>query len=277
MTNLIDEVVVLKSAFNKTPGMTYKIEPCKDPRTKRYPDCVRRVNANGDLVLSEQDIKDQSKGRVFIGENEAIPVTHGTTFHLNDPVEAAQWEAIRFSPIIARERNELDNKGNFVIDGAASTVDRYGNASGTYGLAELYVERPGNIAKYKNDKRKTILQAMNLVANDSLDHMVLICKLFEKDMSNVNSNDIMDYLMTKAEKEPETIIKYYQAEESKVRLLLIVSQEKKVVERRDDGLYYGDIKLGTSLDYVSDMLKNNKELYESIKKETFPDLTKVKK
>ena len=132
-------------------------------------------------IINKQDIKDQNqKGRVFIGENEAIEVYHGKVFHLADPVEAAQWDAIKYSPLIAGERTEKDINGNYLIDGANSVVDRYGNAKGTYGIAELYIERPGIISKAKNDKRKQILKAMSLVADDSLDHRVMICKLFEK-------------------------------------------------------------------------------------------------
>lgn len=276
MTEQTEEIIVLKSTYNKTPGITIKIEPCKDPNG-RWPECIRQVNANGDMILSEQDIKEQNnKNRVFLPANEPIEVHHGTIFHLNDPLQSAQWEAIKWSKLIAKERDERDINGNYVIDGAASIVDRYGNPKGTYGLAELYVERPGKVAKLRNDSRRKIYQAQKLVLEDSLDHMIMICRLFDKDMRTANANDIEDYLMTKAEKQPDLIIKYYEAEESKIQLLLIMAMDRKVVEKRVDGFYYGDMKLGSTKDYVADMLKSNKELYENIKKETFPEMTPIK-
>lgn len=276
MTEQTEEIIVLKSTYNKTPGITIKIEPCKDPNG-RWPECIRQVNANGDMILSEQDIKEQNnKNRVFLPANEPIEVHHGTVFHLNDPLQSAQWEAIKWSKLIAKERDERDINGNYVIDGAASIVDRYGNPKGTYGLAELYVERPGKVAKLRNDSRRKIYQAQKLVLEDSLDHMIMICRLFDKDMRTANANDIEDYLMTKAEKQPDLIIKYYEAEESKIQLLLIMAMDRKVVEKRVDGFYYGDMKLGSTKDYVADMLKSNKELYENIKKETFPEMTPTK-
>lgn len=275
--NLIEEVIVLKSTYNKTPGIVVKIEPCKDVNG-RWPECVRQVNSNGDMILSEQDIKDQNtRKKVFLPVNEPIEIQHGTTFRLDDPLQAAQWEAIKWSKMIARERGERDINGSYVIDGPSPVIDRYGNPAGTYGLAEFYVERPGKVAKMRNDSRRKIYQAQKLVLEDSLDHMILICRLFDKDMRAANAHDVEDYLMTKAEKQPDIIIKYYEAEESKIQLLLIMAIERNVVAKKADGLYYGDIKLGSTKDYVADMLKDNKELYESIKKETFPEMIQSNK
>ena len=225
--NFTEEVIVLKSTYNKTPGIVVKIDPCKDPNG-RWPECVRQVNSNGDMLLSDADIKDQnSHKKVFLPVNEPIEIQHGSTFRLSDPLQAAQWEAIKWSKLIARERGERDINGVYVIDGPSPVVDRYGNPAGTYGLAEFYVERPGKVAKLRNDSRRKIYQAQKLVLEDSLDHMILICRLFDKDMRSANAHDVEDYLMTKAEKMPDTIIKYYEAEESKIQLLFLLcfSQE----------------------------------------------------
>ena len=272
MTEFIEDVIELRSCYNKIPGMEYKIEPCKEP-SGRWPSCVRQVNANGDMILSEQDVKDMNqKGVVLLPVDQPITVKHGTRFDLSDPLQKAQWEAIKYSPMIAPERFSKDVNGNYLIDGSNPSIDIHNNPYSRYGVAELYIEHPGKLAKAKNDIRRLVHKAESLILEDSLDHMIMICRLFDRDMRNSNSNDVEGFLMTKAEKEPETIIKYYQTEESKIRLLLIMAQEKKVIDRRIDGLYYGDMKLGSTQDYVADMLKDNKELYENIKKETFPDM-----
>lgn len=272
MTDFLEDIIELRSCYNKVPGMEYKIEPCKD-KSGRWPSCIRPVNANGDMILSEQDIKDMNqKGVVLLPANKAITVKHGMRFNLNDPLQNAQWEAIKNSRLIAPERTAKDINGNLIIDGKDAISDSHGNPYARYGTAELYIERPGQLAKAKNDIRRLVHKAESLILEDSLDHMILICRLFDKDMRNSNSNNVERFLMDKAEKEPETIIKYYQTEESKIRLLLIMAQEKKVLDRRVDGLYYGDIKIGSTQEYAAEMLKGNKELYENIKKETFPDM-----
>ena len=196
---------------------------------------------------------------------------------MTDPIQAAQWECIKNSKLIAKERTERDANGALVIDGGRPIVDQYQNARGRYGLAELYIERPGKTAQYKNDIRKLILKAQNLVNDDSLAHRIMICKLFEKNMENAHPSDVEDYLMTQAEKYPEKVIKFYNTEEASVRLLIIMAREKGIVTQKQDGLYYADIKLGSSLDLAVEMLKHNDELKEAIKVEAYPELKKTTK
>ena len=267
------DLIVLKSAYDKTPGMEYKITPCAMPNGM-MPSCVRKVDSNGDLILSEADKKAYSSGAVFIGDNECITVKHGSTFNLKDPIQAAQWECINNSKIIAKERTERDSNGVLIIDGGRPVVDQYQNAKGRYGLAELYIERPGRTAQYKNDIRKLILKAQNLVNDDTLAHRVMICKLFEKNMENAHPSDVEDYLMTQAEKYPDKIIKFYNTEEASVRLLLIMARDKGILQTKQDGLYYADIKLGSNLDLAVEMLKNNTEIKNAIKEEAYPELQK---
>jgi len=58
-------IIVLRSVFGKVGQIIY-IEPCKDPKTGRYPDCVRRVNSMGDMILSDED---RNSGKILIPEN----------------------------------------------------------------------------------------------------------------------------------------------------------------------------------------------------------------
>jgi hypothetical protein len=44
------EVIVLRSVYSKTP-IKYYIQPCKD-KMGRYPKCVKRVNSQGDMILT---------------------------------------------------------------------------------------------------------------------------------------------------------------------------------------------------------------------------------
>ena len=269
-------VVVLKSAFNKTPGQEYKIAPCPMPNGM-MPSCIRKVDANGDMILSEDDKKALGKGKVFLPETEYIVVKHGSSFNLEDPIQAAQWEAIKNSRIIAKERDEKDVNGVLTIDGARSIVDNHDNPRGRYGLAELYIERPGKSAQARNSIRKLILEAQNLVNNDSLAHRIMICRLFEKNMENANPNDVEDFLFSQAEKYPEKVIKFYNTEEASARLLILMAKDKNIVTQRQDGLYYADIKLGSSLDLAVENIKKDNVLKDAIKAEAYPELNKKEK
>lgn len=279
-------IIVLKSAYGKTQGQTYHITPCVDPATGMYPACVReRDPQTKQLILSEADRAKLSepnpaKRAVFVASDEPIVVQHGSTFDLDNPLERARWEAIRYSKLIAEDRYEKDKDGNYKIDGGNVSVDDVGRVRGDFGMADLYVEHPGLAAKNKNDFRKLVLQAQNFVANDTLDQWILKCKLLEKDMSRANSSDIEDWLFTQAEKYPQKIIDLYTGNSTKIRLLLVEALAKGVVLKKDGLYYFGDeIILGRGQDKVVEFLKNpdNKIIYDQISKETFPELQSQKK
>ena len=57
------EIIILQSAYNKTPGQKYYIQPCKDPATGEYPSCVREVldERTHQMILSETDKEDMKR------------------------------------------------------------------------------------------------------------------------------------------------------------------------------------------------------------------------
>lgn len=268
------ELIVLKSTYGKS-GIKIKIYPCPMPNGM-MPPCVRKVDVNGDMILSDTDKKNWANGTVFIPENEAIVVEHNTTFDLTNPLQAAQWEAIKNSKLIAPERDAKDGAGNFVIDGGKPVIDRYDNPRGRYGLAELYIERPGRSSDIRMNLEKKIFEAKGLVFNDSKDHQIMICRLYDKDMSHAHTADIEAFLIDQAQSNPERLIKYYNSEESAARLLVIMARDANVITTKSDGMYYSDIKLGRNLDTTVELLKQaeNKPLRQAIQNETFPNLEK---
>lgn len=275
-----ENIIVLKSAYNKTQGQVYFIQPCIDPATGMYPSCVREVEdpKTHKMILSEDDKKFLSRGGKLIPASMTIKVQHGTTFNLDDPAQAAQWEAIKNSPLIAPDRLAKDNKGNYIVDGERPYMTDTGMIRGRYGSADLYVEHPGSISKNKNNFRKLVLKAQNFINDDTFDGWIIKCKLLEKNMAHANVNDVEDYLMTQAEKYPEKIIELYTGTKTSIRLLLIEAIEKNVVIRRSGILYYADdVVLGGSLDHAVDFLSSpeNVKLKELIQRDTFPDMFKA--
>lgn len=279
-------IIVLKSAYGKTQGQSYFIVPCADPNTGMYPPCVReRDSHTGLLNLSEKDKlmandPDPKKRVVFVASDEPIEVKHGTTFDLDNPLDNAKWEAIKNSKMIADDRYAKDSSGNYKIDGGSVSIDAIGRVRGDFGVADLYVERPGLAAKSRNDFRKLVLQAQNYIANDTLDQWILKCRLLEKDMSRANSSDIEDWLYTQAEKNPQKIIDLYVGNSTKVRLLIAEATSKGVIKKKNGIYYFGDdMIIGRDLDKTVEYLANpdNKVIYDQISKETFPELQKKTK
>lgn len=279
-----DNIIVLKSVFNKTADQVFKIQPCIDPNTGMYPPCVREVeNENSrKMILSEKDKQFLSSGGTLIRANEVITVKHNQTFNLNDPKQAAIWEAIKHSRLIAPSINAKNERGESYINGAEREVTDSGVIAGGLGAAVLYVEHPGLTAKSKNDYRKLINQATNFILNDpqGLSGWITKCKLLEKDMSHANSSDVEDYLLTQAEKYPEKIIQLYTGTNNNILLMLIDAQNKKIVKRSGTFLVYGDnFILGSSIDEaVNTLLKpENVKIKDMIKDETYPNLKEKEK
>lgn len=266
-----ETTIVLESAFNKVPGKMYHIMPCPD-QYGIMPDCVRRVDSNGDLVLSEKDKDAMSKGKVFIPDNEPIHITHGQVFNMENPLQKAQWEAIKNSKLIASDRFATNERGEYIIDGTRPVEGQHRVPRAKHGIAELYIVRPGKEATARVNVERLIHEAKALIFDDTPQHKLLICRLFDKDMSHAHPSDVDSYLLNQAQKYPEKVKKFYQSEEASVRLLIIGAQDKGVITRREDGLYYSDIKLGSNIDLVVNALQGNKALREEIKKETYPEL-----
>ena len=134
--------IILRSVYGKV-NQTYFIQPCPNPKTGKFPDCVKTVDSHGDMILSEDDVKAMSSGeKHFIPANFVFEIVDGTRFDLDDIVDKAKWESIEHCNWIAKDRYQRDSEGNLIIDGGAKR----------YGVADLYVERPGEITKVKLNK-----------------------------------------------------------------------------------------------------------------------------
>lgn len=277
-------IIVLKSAYNKTPGQEYYIQPARKPNGQ-WPESVRDVlNPNEDnpqMILSESDKEFLSKGGTLIPAYKSIKVKHGQTFDLDDPTQAAIWEAIKYSSFIAKDRFATDSRGNYLVDGEQikdmSNQFVEGLVGGHQGVADLYVEHPGIVSKVKNDRKKLIHKAEGFVLNDTIEGWITKCKLLEKDMSKANASDVEDYLLTQAGKFPEKIIDLYTGTNTALRLLLVNAQDKGVVVKKNNLLMYADdIVLGTNIDraiaYLSE--PDHIKIKEMIQQETFPELYK---
>lgn len=254
--------IVIRSVFGKV-GQKYFLNPAKDPETGRFPDCVKHVDSKGDMILTD---KERNSDQVFIPEDHIIEIEDGKSFNLDDPWEAALWQSIQHSRIIAMTRDARDKRGNLIIDGDSKR----------YGSAELYIERPGYELKKKNSRKKLINVAESLIFNSSLDDQVKLARLLGKDMRRANPADVEDWLLQKAAKDPQLVIDMKQGDDSVYRMLFLDATDKFIITTRNKLYTYGEegIVLGATDAAAIAWLKepNHKRIVDMIKKETYPEL-----
>ena len=271
--DLKSNIVTLRSVYGKV-GQKYFIQPQADPKTGRFPDCVKRVDSHGDIILTNQEREDEAAGlRAFVREDKVFEITDGKTYNLDDIYQKAEWEAIKNCDLIAPDRYAKNDKGDYLIDG---TVDSKSTRP-RYGVAELYVDRPGFDAARKVTATKLKLKAANFIMNDERGYegRVLIARVLGRNMNNQPNAVVEEYLLSVAEKTPDKIIDCYTGGDLNLRMLFIQAREHKVITKRN-GLYmYGESTiLGATDDAVIDWMKSpkNTKTLALIRRESFPEM-----
>ena len=267
--DLKSNIVVLMSVFGKV-GQKYYIQPWKDERG-RYADCVKRVNSQGDMILTQEELAKESRGEAYyIPENALFVIESGKTFNLDDVKEKAEWEAIKNCDLIAPDRYAKDDKGNYLIDG---TVDPK-SARPRYGTAELYIDRPGLDTQRRVSHKQLIHKAEAFIYDDprGADGQLNMARILGKDMRNQPTADVIDFLIRIAEKDPQKIINLYTGNDMSLRLLFIEAKEKKVIYIKNKVYLYGDnVILGATDDAVIAWMQDpkNQKVLELIKRDTY--------
>ena len=272
--DLKSNIVVLRSVFGKV-GQKYFIQPQRDAQG-RYPKCVKRVDSQGDIILTSAELEMESRGEAaFIPETALFVIEDGKTYNLDDVLEAAEWEAIKNCDLIAPDRFAKNDKGEYLIDG---TIDPKSKRP-RYGTAELYVDRPGFEAQRRVTRRKLIVEASNHIMNDERGYegRLLVAKVLGRDMKNQPNADVEDYLLSIAEKTPEKIINCYTGGDIQLRMLFIEAREKGVILKKD-GLYlYGEdgkVTLGATDSAAIEWMKQskNQKTLSLIRRDTYPEM-----
>ena len=266
-----DKIITLRSVYDKA-NIKYFIQPCKN-KYGQYPSCIKRVNSQGDMIMSEKERNDYSEGRaVFFPENHLFTIVSGRTYNLNDPYDKAEWEAIENCPLIAKSRDERDSNVNLLIDGAKSTPSK----PERNGVAELYIDRPGLDTQRRVSHKQLIHKAESFIYDDprGADGQLNMARILGKDMRNQPTADVIDFLTRVAEKDPKKIINLYTGDDISLRLTFIEAKEKHVIYIKNKLYLYGDnIVLGATDDAVIAWMKDprNQKVLELIKKDTYPD------
>jgi len=241
MNQANENLIVIRSVYKVTEML---VEPAKHPITGRYPECVRMVDSNGNLVLSDADRK-KDMG-LFIPEDKVIRIFDGKTFDMNDPYQANEWEAIKYSKRIAKARDEKDEYGNLVIDGNAAR----------YGAAEFYVEIPGLEAKTISTKKRKIHEAESYVYADTYEGLYTKARVLGMMVKGLSQSEVEQMLIKQAQIRPDQVKDLYEGKETYYRILFVDAQDKNVIKKRDNLFYYGDLLLGSNEDTVIAYMRN---------------------
>lgn len=267
--------IVLRSVRGKV-GLKVLIQPCKDPKTGKYAECVKRVDSNNDMILSEKEINDPNR-LYFIKESDVFTIVDGTTFDLDDVRDRFIWEAIQYCPLIAPDYYAKDQNGNSLINGTSD----WNSKQPRFGVAELYVERPGVEANRRVSRKKLKLDAETYIFNDDrgYDGRVLKARLLGHRMDHMPDADVTDYLLQVAERDPEKIINIYTGGDTAVRLLFIEARDKHIIFYKNKLYTYADnVVLGATDEAAILFLKDpkNANIYKLIKRDTYPELMNEK-
>ena len=264
--NLISDKIVLRFVFNKT-GIKIYCNPARDPRTNRFPACVKSVNSAGDIILSQEEM---SSGKIWIKENEMFILEDGVTFDLNDSYDRAKWDAIKFNPLIAEARDARDSKGELLIDGSPVR----------YGVAELYIERPELETTKRVSRKKLILKAWAFIDGDErgTEGRIMKAKMLGRNVSGMGDSEITEYLLTYAEEKPEMIIDLYTSANTPVRILLIDAKELNIIYFKNGMYTFADNVILGSTDqsavaWLSDPLHRN--TLKLIQSQVYPEYNSV--
>lgn len=256
--------IILRSVYGKV-NQIYFIQPCANPKTGKLPACVKLVDSHGDMILSEDEIRRMNAGEVhFVPADYTFQIVDGTHYDLNDVVDRANWEAIEHCNWIANDRYQRDKQGTLIIDGGARR----------YGVADLYIERPGEITKARVDKKHLIFKAQSYIYEDSESERIKKCRVLGRNLNTAIPADILDYLLEIAEKTPKKILDLYEGEDWKMQLFILDAVDRGVI-RKSEGIYkYDDKMLGGSIEATITLLKDVrfKKLLDSIKRETYPNM-----
>ena len=266
---LENKVITLRSWAGKMKE--YHFQPGRQKNGARFP-FVKPVRydsmGNAEMILTAEDMNNPEKD-YFIAEDEDIVVMDGTTFDLSDPLQRNRWLSIADSDLIVPSRDSRDNNGELRIDGGKSR----------YGIAELWIDVPGEESERSVNKIKKITKAWTFIEKDTHNGRLTKCKILGKTMLNAPDSDIADYLYKRAEKNPDEIIELYTSSDMMLKLLLIDAKEKGVIIRKDGMYMYAYKIIGATDEAVILFFKlpASKRVVDQIKFQVYPEYAPVSK
>ena len=99
-----------------------------------------------------------------------------------------------------------------------------------------------------------------------------------RDMKNAPDNDVIEFLLEVASKNPQKVIDVYTGTDTTIRLLFMDAKDRHVITIKNKVYMYNDIALGVSDDAVIAFLAEpkNQKLVGLITRDTYPEMESKK-
>lgn len=239
-----------------------KIYPVRNPLTGEFPSCVRRVDSKGDIIYDKND----NQADYFIRETDGFEIKNGTDFDLTNPIQKANWEAIRFSELIFDPRGKLDEKGRVIQE--PSDVAPANSL--------FYVERIVDETKKRNQLERTKVKAKTYIYGDSASGLTVKAKILGCFVKTSTREEIEEFLINVANTDPEKIINLYTGSDMKLSLIFITAKEKNILQNKGGLFIYNETTvIGRTMEDCIRFFKDpkNKVITDRIIKEVTEALT----
>ena len=232
-----DKIIEIKSIYKN--GKT-TVQPVKDPLSGWYKGLPR---------LSENDKRDL---RIWADPETKFTLQEGITLDLNKEEHRITWEWVKWQPCLAMSYDECQSRPD----------------------AEFYVHLQHKEAIKSVSRKKIKYEAIKYITEDSASNYPLRVKLLGIDMDGEDPIVIENFLLERAESDPERIIKLYNDKYLALRMLLMEAVQKRKVIIEPTGAYrYGNIFMGMTEESVLDWMNNseNKSIARLLEEDVNPE------
>lgn len=237
-----DKVIEIKSIYKN--GKT-TVQPLKDQMSGWYKGLQR---------LSENDKRDL---RIWADPETKFILKEGVILDLNREEHRVIWEWVKFQPCLAMSYEECQTRPD----------------------AEFYVHMQHKEAVKNISRKKIKYEAMRLITEDNSSNYPLRVKLLGINMDGEDPAVIEDFLLERAESDPETVIKLYNDKFLSLRMLLMEAVSKRKIIIEPTGAYrYGNMFLGMSEESVLEWMNSpeNASVARVLEEDVNPEYFKEK-
>ncbi len=235
-----DKIIEIKSIYKN--GKT-TVQPVRDPLSGWY---------KGILRLSENDKRDL---RFWAEPDTKFILKEGVNLDLNREEHKVIWEWLKYQPCLAMSYEECQSRPS----------------------AEFYVHLQHKEAVKSVGRKKIKYQAMKYITEDNSSNYPLRVKLLGINMDGEDPVVIENFLLERAEQDPERVIKLYEDRFLSLRMLLMEAVERRKVLIEPSGAYrYGNMFMGMTEESALDWMNTseNKSVVRLLEEDVNPEYFK---